>query len=431
MAPPATISDVANYTLSQRRGGGGTPATAGKGGKAKHATPARNADKVGYQPIDMSLKELRDAIPAHLFERSAFKSFLWTFHDLILAAALAYGAMHIDSFSETLPLDMTARAAVRWMLWAAYWVAQGIVCTGIWVIAHECGHQSFSSSKTLNNTVGYILHTALLVPYHAWRITHSKHHKATNHLTNDQVFVPHTRAELIASDPKLRERNASPDYDPGHDSLLQESPLFSLLGIVFMLTFGWPAYIINNTSGQKYPEYGWASHFFPSSPFFEPRNYGDIILSNIGVFGMLGLLGYAGSVFGAAAVVKFYLIPYLFVNMWLVIITFLQHTHPDLPHYSADAFTFLRGAIATVDRDYGILNYFFHNIADSHVVHHIWSTMPHYNAIKATEILREKLKGTPYYKMDKTPIAKAIWQSWTTCKFVEPVDQEGVYWFNN
>lgn len=33
----------------------------------------------------------------------------------------------------------------------------------------------------------------------------------------------------------------------------------------------------------------------------------------------------------------------------------------------------LRGALATVDRSYGILNYFHHHIADTHVAHHLFS----------------------------------------------------------
>ena len=34
------------------------------------------------------------------------------------------------------------------------------------------------------------------VPYHAWRITHAKHHASSGHMTQDQVFVPPTRSEL-------------------------------------------------------------------------------------------------------------------------------------------------------------------------------------------------------------------------------------------
>ncbi|KAI9184009.1 hypothetical protein H9P43_003062 [Blastocladiella emersonii ATCC 22665] len=427
----AQLTDVAQYTLSRRAGKGSAADEADAPLKKAAAGGAkRNADKAGYKPIDMSIKELRDAIPAELFERSALKSMYYVVHDVALAAALFYGALHIDAFAASLA-DPTAALAAKWALWAAYWVAQGVVCTGIWVIAHECGHQAFSSSKAVNNFMGYILHTPLLVPYHSWRITHGKHHASTNHMTQDQVFVPHTRDEVLAENPALKARFESADFHHGHDSLFDESPIKSLLTMLGMLLFGWPMYLLWNVSGQSYPEYGWANHFRPSSPFFRSRDFFDVLISDVGVLAMLGALGYAGSVFGAAALVKFYVIPYLFVNMWLVIITFLQHTHRDLPHYSPEAFTFLRGAVATVDRDYGILNYFFHNIADSHVAHHIFSQMPHYNAVKATEIIRNVLKGTPYYNIDTTPVAKALWNTWRDCKYVEPVDSQDILWFNN
>ena len=78
--------------------------------------------------------------------------------------------------------------------------------------------------------------------------------------------------------------------------------------------------------------------------------------------------------------VQVYIIPYLIVNNWLVMITLLQHTHPKLPHYNDKEWDWLRGALATVDRSYGFLDYFFHHIADTHVAHHLFSTMPHYHA---------------------------------------------------
>ncbi len=40
----------------------------------------------------------------------------------------------------------------------SFWV--GLFGTGLWIIAHECGHQAFSESKALNNTVGWVLHSA-------------------------------------------------------------------------------------------------------------------------------------------------------------------------------------------------------------------------------------------------------------------------------
>ena len=50
--------------------------------------------------------------------------------------------------------------AARLVLWAFYTFFTGLFATGLWVIAHECGHQAFSESKTINNAVGWVLHSA-------------------------------------------------------------------------------------------------------------------------------------------------------------------------------------------------------------------------------------------------------------------------------
>ncbi|KAK6774056.1 hypothetical protein RDI58_029295 [Solanum bulbocastanum] len=33
------------------------------------------------------------------------------------------------------------------LAWPIYWIVVGCVCTGIWFIAHECGHNAFSKHK--------------------------------------------------------------------------------------------------------------------------------------------------------------------------------------------------------------------------------------------------------------------------------------------
>jgi omega-6 fatty acid desaturase (delta-12 desaturase) len=150
-------------------------------------------------------KQLMDAIPAHCFERSALRSSVTLVQDLIALAALAYGAMHIDAAvawaqpraAELVPALGTPAAATiaRAALWVGYWVFSSFWGMGLWVVGHECGHQAFSTSKTINNTVGWFVHSALLVPYHAWRISHGRHHASTGSLTRDEVFVPRTRSE--------------------------------------------------------------------------------------------------------------------------------------------------------------------------------------------------------------------------------------------
>jgi omega-6 fatty acid desaturase (delta-12 desaturase) len=134
---------------------------------------------------------------------------------------------------------------------------------------------------------------------------------------------------------------------------------------------------------------------------FAPHQRESIILSDIGI--VLWLAGIAGSIytFGFSTVFRLYLAPYLWVNHWLVLITFLQHTDPLLPHYRASEFTFPRGALATLDRTLlggcgsimgWIGGHATHGISETHVLHHVSSKIPHYNAWEASDALRKRLE---------------------------------------
>lgn len=132
--------------------------------------------------------------------------------------------------------------------------------------------------------------------------------------------------------------------------------------------------------------------------------------------------------FGWLWLVKVYVMPYLVVNHWLVIITMLQHTHPDLPHYSSSEWDWMRGALSTVDRSYGFLDVVFHHITDTHVLHHLFPTIPHYHAQEATEAIKPILGD--YYKSDSRRVYQALWQDHDLCRYVAPDDVgNGIFWF--
>ena len=73
--------------------------------------------------------------------------------------ATTYVEPLIDPSVISLPNPYLYTAA-RISLWALYGFLTGLFATGIWVIGHECGHQAFSESKTINNTVGWVLHSS-------------------------------------------------------------------------------------------------------------------------------------------------------------------------------------------------------------------------------------------------------------------------------
>ncbi|KAJ3279294.1 Delta(12)-fatty-acid desaturase [Borealophlyctis nickersoniae] len=298
----------------------------------------------------------------------------------------------------------------KWLAWPVYWWCQGVVCTGIWVIAHECGHQGFSDWAWVNNAVGYVLHSFLLVPYFSWKITHAKHHKANAHMNKDQVFIPKVR-----SDYRVLKGTETAEHHHDDEPLLDRPPILDLYYITRMLFIGWPAYLLFNASGQKFRT--WTSHFRPAAPIFDAKHYVSVVVSDIGMGIMIAALVYAGWVVGSLTVIKFYVVPYLVVNMWLVLITYLQHTDYRVPHFREGEWTFLLGALSTVDRDYGILNHFFHHIGDTHVAHHLFSTMPHYNAKEATEAIKNRIGK--YYHYDKTNPFVSVWRTFRSCRFVE------------
>jgi len=54
------------------------------------------------------------------------------------------------------------------------------------------GHGSFSNNRQLNNLIGNIVHSSILVPYHGWRISHRTHHANHGHVENDESWYPTT-----------------------------------------------------------------------------------------------------------------------------------------------------------------------------------------------------------------------------------------------
>jgi omega-6 fatty acid desaturase (delta-12 desaturase) len=152
--------------------------------------------------------------------------------------------------------------------------------TGVWVLSHECGHQSFSDSEFINNLVGTIFHSLLLVPYHSWRITHGKHHNNTGSCENDEVFAPFTRSDLA-------------------QEMLRETPIAQAFGIVVMLSVGWmPGYLLFNATGPAKYRGKNANHFSPTAEFFTKEDYWLIVQSDIVFFICLGLLAFSIYTFG-------------------------------------------------------------------------------------------------------------------------------------
>lgn len=113
------------------------------------------------KPPPFTLGDIKQKIPDHCFERSTLRSSAYLVFDLAAISLLVYVSTWIDSL-PVLPF-------FRWtVFWPLYWFTCGAVATGVWVIGHECGHGAFSKVPAINDFVGFVFHSLLLVPYFSW-----------------------------------------------------------------------------------------------------------------------------------------------------------------------------------------------------------------------------------------------------------------------
>lgn len=137
---------------------------------------------------------------------------------------------------------------------------------------------------------------------------------------------------------------------------------------------------------------------------------------------------------GIGEVMALYGGPYLVINAWLVLYTWLQHTDTDVPHFTDDDHSYVKGALHTIDRPYdkldpfGLIDFLHHKIGTTHVAHHFDSSIPHYKAEAATEAVKENFPEL--YLYDPTPIPAALWRVCKGCVAVEKRGDKYV-WKNN
>ena len=185
------------------------------------------------------MAEVLSKIPKHCFVKDTAKSLMYA----AISTALTVGCGVLAYLY--LPLKLAFLPA-----WIAYAFVAGTCATGCWVVAHECGHGAFSDNKLVQDTVGYVLHSLLLVPYFSWQRSHAVHHSRTNHVMEGETHVP---ARINTDDAnvvfKLR-------------SMLGEGP-FTFLNLVGVFLLGWPIYLLTGASGG--PVRGATNHFNPNA----------------------------------------------------------------------------------------------------------------------------------------------------------------------
>jgi len=264
-----------------------------------------------------------------------------------------------------------------WYLLPLVWIVTGTAATGLFVIGHDCAHQSFSGSALINEIVGTICMMPILFPYNAWDMTHSHHHTHANNLSKDKLWKPLT-SEEVAKMNKLMKLVNYYMYGP----LFFESSIFHH-----------------------------AYHFL--IPFVSSRKRMEVTRSI--VFALIG--GYIsirialelGSFF------KFWVAPFLVFQFWLSTFTYFHHRLP--PGFSptnpnpvgwkkeTDWSKLYGGLYATVHVDFPAWVEFMCLDINWHLPHHVSSRIPWYRLRECTYALL-KAYG------DKMHTAQFGWKLW-------------------
>jgi hypothetical protein len=259
-------------------------------------------------PLEYTMKDIHDAIPRHCFQPHTVLSMAYVARDIVLTLILIYVATYIPS-TDNLPIEV--------LTWALYAFFQGLIFTGLWELAHECGHGALSKHKLVNDTIGFLIHSFLLVPYYSLKITHSQHHKATNNLERDIAFVPDVKAVWHRKRSRRREGLATKMWE-----MVEDTPIVALLTLLGHQLVAWPVYLlINNFALSRIAATPWwkRSHFYTGGdgPTFKPADRQVIVISDAGIAVMILVLWACTKVFGRWNVFLFYGGPWLWTNHWI------------------------------------------------------------------------------------------------------------------
>ena len=305
---------------------------------------AHSSSKVSQEsPSFPAITDIKKILPKHCFQSSLRVSLYYVLKDLSIILVL-YGSILVAE-----------RYSYMQLLWTPfYWFFQGTMFWAVFVLGHDCGHGSFSRYPLLNDIIGNVLHTLIMVPYYPWKLSHKHHHKNTGNMDKDEIFYP------------IREK------DKCHD--IKVYPLFGF-------GLSWFMYVL-----KGYPPRP-AKHVNPLDPMFRSHTtWCSASVASITLWSIV-LWKYWASM-GLWALMSHYLIPVFVFASWLVMVTFLHHNDIGLPWYSDKTWGNVKGQLSSVDRDYGWAHHLTHNIG-THQIHHLFIMIPHYHLEEANAAFKK------------------------------------------
>nr|UZZ64683.1 methyl-end desaturase [Platychelipus littoralis] len=316
---------------------------------SRRRNEVKSREELAFESVPQdvpSLVDIKRKLPSKFFQPNLILSFYYVVKDFVIVGLLYASVLLVEHYAPS--------AWLKLGYLPIYWYVQGTMFWALFVLGHDCGHGSFSKSTLLNDIVGNLLHSLILVPYYPWKVSHQHHHKNTGNIDRDEIFYP------------VRESEKRKEFLP-----------------LFGFGLSWFFYLFVGYSPRP------SKHLNPYDPLFA-RNFLNcsISLALCTAWVSLGLVPYAYT-FGLVKLTVHYLVPIFFFASWLVVTTFLHHQDELVPWYADPKWNFVKGQLSSVDRHYGWAHTLVHNIG-THQIHHLFSKIPHYYLEEATVIFRKE-----------------------------------------
>jgi len=294
----------------------------------------------------VTLQDIRRAMPKKYFECNTLTSISYFLVNLALSLVLLLVAIY---YFESLSSPFFEIA------WLSYFFLQGKCFWGFFLLGHDCGHKAFSKNRLINDGVGLLVHSFLLLPYEQWKFTHRNHHRYCGHIDKDEGYGPVREGSKVSR---------------------KASALLALSG------FAYWCYLVGIS------RHG-INHYSYTDSLFKSRK-SKMKTSLFAVMCMFLFLAVLSFQYGVVNVLLYYVIPLQVYSYYFIIITFLQHNDEKLVWHSDKEWTPLKGSLTTIDRNISWWNIFCHHI-NLHQVHHFYPNIPHYRLAPATKVFRKNL----------------------------------------
>lgn len=297
---------------------------------------------------------------------------------------------------------LTLFLATVFIMWAGlsytYWIAAILMLPAagllvrLFVIQHDCGHDSFFSSRAANTFTGRLLSVLTFTPYDCWRQTHNLHHAGSGNLDQRSAGSIDTLT--------VRE----------YQDLSKANKLWYRLyrNPFIMIFFGAPYY---NLIGQRF----FAPKELPFNTSYRSVSFKRIWKSVMSLnLALLLFYGALGMLFGFKALLVIVL-PVVVITSWIGCwLFFIQHQYETTYWEKSDDWDFsdaaLQGSSYYVLPP--VLQWFTGNIGLHHI-HHLCAKVPNYR-------LQECLDDSPALKqMNRMTLRQSL-----ECAFLALWDED-------